>query len=107
MRLQRRLLHDFLLQHTLRAEDDARRYLAVLGAKGYDNLLALKLRVQTVEDFGELGVDKVRAGGGVVGVYVYLLCMYVCVYVYACNYATTALSINHTQQPQQPRHRHT
>ena len=64
MRLQRRLLHDFLLEHTLRAEDDARRYLTVLRTKGYDNLLALKLRVRAVEGLLELGVDKVRVKGG-------------------------------------------
>lgn len=67
MRLQRRLLHDFLLQHTLRAEDDTRRYLVTLRAKGYDNLLALKLRVRAVEDLGELGVDKVRRNKGIGG----------------------------------------
>lgn len=60
MRLQRCLLHGFLLEHTLRAEDDARRYLGELRTKGYDNLLALKLRVRAVEDLLELGVDKVR-----------------------------------------------
>lgn len=59
VRLQRRALHAFLLEHTLKAEDDVHRYLAALKPTGYDNLLALRLRVRAVEDLVELGVNKV------------------------------------------------
>ena len=97
VRLQRRLLHDFLLQHTLRAEDDTRRYLAALGAKGYDNLLALKLRVRAAEDLGELGLDKVR-GGGLGG------CVYLCICM--CMHAIVMLlpssPSHHTHTPHIP-----